>query len=46
MAATFTPEQVKNAIFGSKFVFILEEFQLFTTWLVKACLLLLYRQLT
>lgn len=46
VAETLTPTEVQNAIFGSKFVFILEEFQLTTTWLVKACLLLLYRQIT
>lgn len=43
---TFSPQDVKNAIFGSKCVFITEEFILATLWLCKACLLILYSSLT
>ncbi|KAI4213292.1 MAG: hypothetical protein LQ351_004033 [Letrouitia transgressa] len=46
VAETFTPEEKDNAIYGSKFVMILEEFMLTTTWLVKACLLILYNHMT
>ena len=43
---TFTAEDIKNAIYGSKCVFITEEFMLATLWLCKACLLILYSSLT
>ncbi|KAL9629069.1 MAG: hypothetical protein Q9164_007033, partial [Protoblastenia rupestris] len=43
---TFTPEDIENAIYGSKYVFITEEFQLATLWLCKACLLILYSSMT
>jgi len=43
---TLTPDEIVNAVFGSKFVFVTEEFQLATLWLCKACLLLLYNQMT
>ncbi len=46
MAETFTPDQRNNAIYGSKMVMVLEECMLTTTWLIKACLLLMYSQLT
>lgn len=45
-AEKFTPQQHANAIFGSKFVMILEEFMLANTWLCKACLLILYHHMT
>lgn len=44
--ALLTPEEVASAIYGSKMNLVLEEFTLFTTWQVKACLLLLYSRLT
>ena len=43
---TFGPDDIVNAIYGSKCVFITEEFILATLWLCKACLLILYSQLT
>ena len=43
---TLTPDQVQNAVYGSKFVFVCEEFKLATIWLIKACLLLLYNHMT
>ena len=46
MAESFTPEQRDNAIYGSKMVVVLEQCMLATTWLIKACLLLMYSQLT
>jgi hypothetical protein len=45
-AALLTPDQVVSAIYGSKMTLVLEEFTLFTTWQVKACLLLFYNRLT
>ncbi|KAL8701804.1 MAG: hypothetical protein Q9201_004718 [Fulgogasparrea decipioides] len=45
-AEQFTPEQHDNAVYGSKFVMILEEFMLANTWLCKACLLILYHYMT
>ncbi|KAL9595593.1 MAG: hypothetical protein Q9219_006357 [cf. Caloplaca sp. 3 TL-2023] len=42
----FSPEEKANAVYGSKFVMILEEFMLANTWLCKACLLMLYHQMT
>ncbi|KAI4263407.1 MAG: hypothetical protein L6R35_007346, partial [Caloplaca aegaea] len=45
-AEKFTPEEHENAVYGSKFVLVLEEFMLANTWLCKACLLILYHQMT
>jgi hypothetical protein len=45
-AELLTPEEVVSAIYGSKMTLILEEFTLATTWLVKACMLLMYSRLT
>ncbi|KAL8981009.1 MAG: hypothetical protein Q9177_005710, partial [Variospora cf. flavescens] len=46
VAEKFTPEEHENAVYGSKFVLVLEEFMLANTWLCKACLLILYHQMT
>ncbi|KAI4201514.1 MAG: hypothetical protein LQ346_002150 [Caloplaca aetnensis] len=46
VAESFTPEEHANAVYGSKFVMVLEEFMLANTWLCKACLLILYHQMT
>jgi hypothetical protein len=43
---TLTPDEIKNAVYGSKWVMITEEFQLATLWLTKVCLLILYLQMT
>ena len=45
-AELLTPEEIVSAIYGSKMTLVLEEFTLFTTWQIKACLLLFYSQLT
>ncbi|KAI4220049.1 MAG: hypothetical protein L6R36_007898 [Xanthoria steineri] len=45
-AEAFTSEEHDNAVYGSKFVMILEQFMLANTWLCKACLLILYHQMT
>ncbi len=43
---TFTPEDIKERVFGSKMVLVVEQMQLLTTWTVKCCLLILYNRLT
>lgn len=45
-AEELTPDEVVSAIYGSKMTLVLEEFTLFTTWQIKACLLLMYSRLT
>ncbi len=45
-AVLLTPEEVASAVYGSKMNVALEEFTLFTTWQVKACVLLFYSRLT
>jgi len=45
-AEKLSTEGVKAAVWGSKMTVALEEFQLTTIWLVKACLLLMYSRLT
>ncbi|KAJ9137543.1 Decarboxylase [Pleurostoma richardsiae] len=46
VVAQFTPQERNNAEWGSKMLLALEQFQLATIWLVKACLLLLYARMT
>lgn len=41
-----TPENIKERVFGSKMVLVVEQMQCITIWLVKACLLLMYHRLT
>ena len=42
----YTPEDIKSRIYGSKLVLVVEQMQLSTTWLIKACLLTLYGRIT
>lgn len=44
--ATMTDDEKAAAVWGSKMLLALEEFELGTLWLVKACLLLLYDRMT
>jgi hypothetical protein len=46
VAETLSPEEVQSAIYGSKMTLVTEEFTLATSWLVKACFLLMYSRLT
>jgi hypothetical protein len=46
VVATLTDEEKADAVWGSKMLLALEEFELGTLWLVKACLLLLYNRMT
>ncbi|KAI1756185.1 hypothetical protein F4782DRAFT_526740 [Xylaria castorea] len=43
---TLTPEGIAQRMFGSKLVLVVEQTQILTIWLVKACLLLMYSRLT
>ncbi|KAI5777622.1 hypothetical protein EDC01DRAFT_782366 [Geopyxis carbonaria] len=43
---TLTPEDIETRIYGSKIVILLEQAMLITTWLTKACMLLLYHRLS
>jgi hypothetical protein len=45
-AELLTLEQRASAIYGSVMTFVTEEFTLFTTWLIKACVLMMYGRLT
>jgi hypothetical protein len=44
--ATLTPQDIKDRVYGSKMVLVVEQMQCITIWLVKACLLLMYNRLT
>ncbi|CAM1501310.1 Fc.00g104720.m01.CDS01 [Cosmosporella sp. VM-42] len=41
-----TPDSIKDRIFGSKMVLVVEQMQLLTIWTMKACLLIMYNRLT
>ncbi|KAI1123130.1 hypothetical protein F5Y10DRAFT_58407 [Nemania abortiva] len=43
---TLTAEDIAERTYGSKLVLVVEQAQILTTWLVKACLLLMYSRLT
>lgn len=40
------PEQIREREFGSKLTIVVEQMQISTTWLLKACLLILYSRMT
>ncbi|RYC61748.1 hypothetical protein CHU98_g4452 [Xylaria longipes] len=43
---SLTPEEIAQRTLGSKLVLVVEQTQILTIWLVKACLLLMYSRLT
>ncbi|KAI0533854.1 hypothetical protein GGR58DRAFT_93095 [Xylaria digitata] len=43
---SLTPEDIEERTLGSKLVLVVEQMQILTIWLVKACLLLMYSRLT
>ncbi|KAI0433203.1 hypothetical protein F5Y09DRAFT_352210 [Xylaria sp. FL1042] len=43
---TLTPQDIEDRILGSKLVLVVEQMQIATIWLVKACLLIMYSRLT
>jgi hypothetical protein len=42
----FSQSEIDARIFGSKLVLVVEQMQIITIWLVKACLLLMYWRMT
>ncbi|KAL7780501.1 hypothetical protein CFE70_010524 [Pyrenophora teres f. teres 0-1] len=42
----YTQAEIKNRVYGSKLVLVVEHMQLLTVWLVKACLLIMYNRMT
>lgn len=42
----FTPQEISDRIYGSKLVLVVEQMQLVTIWLIKACLLIMYKRMT
>ena len=42
----FSSSEISQRIYGSKLVLVVEQMQCCTIWLVKACLLLMYRRMT
>jgi hypothetical protein len=44
--STFSQNEIDHRVLGSKLVLVVEQMQCITVWLVKACLLLLYRRMT
>lgn len=43
---TLTPEDIKNRVYGSKWVLVVEQMQCITIWTIKFCLLIMYNRLT
>ena len=44
--ATFSQHEIDERILGSKLVLVVEQMQIITVWLIKACLLLMYSRVT
>lgn len=42
----FTHEEIETRIYGSKLVLVVEQMQILTIWLIKACLLIMYGRMT
>jgi hypothetical protein len=42
----FTEKEIQDRVFGSKLVLVVEQMQIITVWLVKACLLIMYHRMT
>lgn len=42
----FSAQEISQRIRGSKLVLVVEQMQCCTIWLVKACLLLMYKRMT
>lgn len=42
----YSQAEIKNRIYGSKLVLVVEQMQILTIWLVKACLLIMYERMT
>ncbi|RMZ66968.1 family decarboxylase [Pyrenophora seminiperda CCB06] len=44
--STYSEEEIRGRIYGSKLVLAVEQMQLTTIWLIKACLLIMYNRMT
>ncbi|KAF2855495.1 hypothetical protein T440DRAFT_156151 [Plenodomus tracheiphilus IPT5] len=42
----YSAAEVQNRIYGSKLVLVVEQMQILTIWLIKACLLIMYNRMT
>lgn len=42
----FTHDEIETRIYGSKLVLVVEQMQILTIWLIKACLLIMYARMT
>lgn len=42
----FSQEEIESRIYGSKLVLVVEQMQILTIWLIKACLLIMYTRMT
>ncbi|KAF2727496.1 hypothetical protein EJ04DRAFT_505628 [Polyplosphaeria fusca] len=44
--STLTPDEVAERVYGSKLTIVVEQMQILTIWLLKACLLIMYSRMT
>ncbi|KAF2831326.1 hypothetical protein CC86DRAFT_390949 [Ophiobolus disseminans] len=44
--SNYTTAEIDSRIFGSKLVLVVEQMQIATIWLIKACLLIMYNRMT
>ncbi|KAH6234264.1 hypothetical protein HBI53_019230 [Parastagonospora nodorum] len=42
----FSDQEINDRIHGSKIVLVVEQMQILTIWIIKACLLIMYRRMT
>lgn len=42
----YSSTEINDRIYGSKLVLVVEQMQILTIWLVKACLLIMYNRMT
>jgi hypothetical protein len=42
----FTHAEIESRVYGSKLVLVVEQMQILTIWLIKACLLIMYGRMT
>jgi hypothetical protein len=42
----YDPAEINRRVYGSKLVLVVEQMQILTIWLVKACLLIMYYRMT
>lgn len=44
--SSFSPDEIRKRVYGSKLILVVEQMQCCTTWLVKGCLIALYIRVT